>query len=84
MASFSDEANVLGENRISCYVNGTKIVVDVIGDVLVNDTGKRKLPLANAWRDTSAPYFGSTSANNKYDASDDAWEWCVVAQKGLS
>ena len=75
MASFSDEANVLGENRISCYVNGTKIVDDVIGDVLVNDTGKRKLPLANAWRDTSAPYFGSTSANNKYDASDDAWEW---------
>ena len=69
-------------------MNRTKIVDDVIGDVLVNDTGKRKLPFANAWRDTSAPYFGSTSANNKYDASDDAWEWtntvprvCHVRQK---
>ena len=76
-ASFSDddEENALGKNRISCYANGTKIVDEVIGDVLVDDNGKRKFPFANAWRETSAPYFGSTSANNAYDSSDDTWEW---------
>ena len=46
-----------------------------IGDVLVDDNGKRKFPFANAWRETSAPYFGSTSANNAHDSSDDTWEW---------
>ena len=33
-----------------------KIVDEVIGDVLVDDNGKRKFPFANAWRETSAPF----------------------------
>jgi hypothetical protein len=75
-ASFSDEENALGENRISCYANGTKIVDEVIGDVLVNSAGRKKFPFASAWRETSAPYFGSASANNnEYDSSGDNWEW---------